>query len=102
VAKCSIYTKAQVEVLGSITGCYTSYGESLGGPLCYTHNPILGLLSGTCLQTTNDDDQIRQQHLTQTHNNHHHHGGEAANPWSGMDLMNTCRPRGGQPCTYLF
>jgi len=30
-------------------------------------------------------------------NKHHHHGGGAANPCSGVDLMNPRRPRGGQP-----
>ena len=33
---------------------------------------------------------------------YHHHGGEAANPSSGVDLMNPRRPRGGRPCAHLF
>ena len=30
-------------------------------------------------------------------NKHHHHGVGAANPSSGVDLINTCRWRGGRP-----
>ena len=51
---------------------------------------------------TSDDNQIRPQHTTQTHNKHHHHGGGAANPSSGIDLMNPHHTRGGQPFTCVF
>jgi hypothetical protein len=35
-------------------------------------------------------------------NKHHHHGGGAANPCSGVDLMNPHRPRGGRPSANFF
>ena len=37
-------------------------GASLGGSLCYTYNPTLGLSGGTCLHTMSDDDQMQPQH----------------------------------------
>jgi hypothetical protein len=39
---------------------------------------------------------------TQTTNQHHHHGDGAAHLSSGKDLMIPRRPRGGQPCTFIF
>jgi len=36
------------------------------------------------------------------HDKHHHHGGGATRPSSGVDLMNPCRLRGGQPCAWSF
>jgi len=74
-------------------------GASLGGTLCHTHNPILGLFSRTCLHTTSDDNQTRPKHTTQRPNKHHHHGGGATNPSGGVDLMNPCHLRGEWPCT---
>jgi hypothetical protein len=65
------------------------YGASLDGPQYYTHNPTLRLFSRTSLHTTCDDNQTRPQHTPQTQNKHQHHGAGAANPSSGMDLLNT-------------
>jgi hypothetical protein len=48
----------------------TGYGASLGGTLCYTHNPTLGISSCTFLHTTSDDNQMRcntqHKHTTNT------------------------------------
>ncbi len=78
------------------------YGASLGGALCYTHNPILRLFSHTCLHTLSDDNQTRPHKKHKQHDKQHHHSGGAARPSSGVDLMNPCHWWGGRPSAYFF
>jgi hypothetical protein len=47
-------------------------------------------------------DVTSQSTTTQTTNKHHHHGDGAACPYSGVDLMIPCCPRGGRPCACSF
>jgi hypothetical protein len=79
------------------------YGAGVGGTLCNTYDPTLGLSSCTFLHTRSDEDQMRNntQHKHTTNTTTMVHGGGAANPSGGVDLMNPCHPRGRQPCTYL-
>ena len=86
--------------LGEVSS--SRYGASLGGPLCNTHNPTLGLFFCSCLHTTSDDNQTRLRHTTQTHNKHHRHGGGVTNPSGSMDLMKRCRLKCGRPSTCSF
>ncbi len=59
-------------------------GASLGGTLCHTHNPILGLFSCTCLHTTSDDNQTRPKHTTQRPTKHHHQVVEPPTPQAAL------------------
>jgi len=71
------------------------YCASVGGSLCDT--------SKTCVrqvQLTSHESKPHEKHNSP--NKHHHHGGGAANPCSGVDLMNPRRPRGGRPYACSF
>ena len=82
-------------------GAY-GYGTRMGGSLSSTNTPTLRISSNTFLCTASDDGQMRLQHTTHTNTKRHHHGGRAANPSSGVDLMNPHHPRIWRPVTYFF
>ena len=71
------------------------YGASVGGSLCDTSKTYVRQV-----RLTSHESKPHKKHNSP--NKHHHHGGGAANPWSGVDLMNWCRRRGGRPCAYFF
>ena len=74
----------------------TWYGASLGGTLCNTSKIYVQLV-----RLTSHESKTTQK--AQRPNKHHHHIDGAANPSSGrVDLMNSCRWRGGWPSAIFF
>ncbi len=62
------------------------YGASVGGSLCDTSKTYVRQV-----RLTSHESKPHKKHNSP--NKHHHHGGGAANPCSGVDLMNPRRPR---------
>ena len=102
VRVCTCHTVLAVESILRLQHKLSWYGASLGEPLCHTFNLSLRLSSRTCLHMTSDDDQKRPHKKHKQHDKQHHHGIGAARPSSGVDFMNPCRLRGGQPCACSF
>ena len=71
------------------------YGASVGGSLCDTSKTYVWQV-----RLTSHESKPHKKHNSP--NKHHHHGGGAANPSSGVDLINPHHPRGGRPCTCLL
>jgi hypothetical protein len=90
-----LVTISQTKKVAATNKCTSWYGASLGGPLCNTSKMYVRQVKLTCHES-----ETTQK--LKSLNKHHHHGVGAAHPSSGMDLMNTCRLRGGRPCACLF